>query len=97
MGGKHKFYFIVAEKGDEAITEFETVGEYEGRAYLLKCYPKTGRTHQIRVQLAHRGYAILGDWVYGDKKSAPRLMLHASDLEFHLAGQNHKFKAPSPF
>ncbi len=47
--------------------------------------PRTGRTHQLRVHAAHRlglGRPILGDRLYGDADSAPRLMLHADHLGF---------------
>lgn len=44
--------------------------------------PVTGRTHQLRVHMAAIGHPILGDALYGDAASAPRLMLHASGLRF---------------
>jgi 23S rRNA-/tRNA-specific pseudouridylate synthase len=84
---KRKFSFEVSERGDQAISEFELLERKEGEYNLILCRPKTGRTHQLRVQLSHRGYAILGDAVYGSKKSAPRLMLHAQALSFRLNGE----------
>jgi len=54
---------------------------------LLEVFPKTGRTHQIRVHLASIGHPIVGDPLYGGKKNAglaKRLMLHAYSLEFSL-------------
>lgn len=47
---------------------------------LLELKPETGRMHQIRVHLASIGCPILGDHIYGEKASAPRLMLHAQSL-----------------
>ncbi len=44
--------------------------------------PITGRTHQLRVHMAAIGHPILGDVLYGDVASAPRLLLHASSLRF---------------
>lgn len=44
--------------------------------------PVTGRTHQLRVHMAAIGHSILGDALYGDAASAPRLLLHASSLSF---------------
>lgn len=44
--------------------------------------PVTGRTHQLRLHLAAIGHPILGDALYGDANSAPRLLLHASTLSF---------------
>ena len=51
---------------------------------LLELKPTTGRTHQLRVHLRYLNTPILGDPIYGDEKSAPRLMLHARDLEITI-------------
>lgn len=50
----------------------------------------TGRTHQIRAQLAHIGSSVLGDDKYSGGK-APRLMLHATRLEFHLSEGEYEY------
>ena len=52
-----------------------------GNNTLIKCQLKTGRTHQIRVHLAHHGSPIIGDPLYNPQK-AKRLMLHAHRLTF---------------
>ncbi|MBL7198019.1 MAG: RluA family pseudouridine synthase [Candidatus Omnitrophica bacterium] len=49
---------------------------------LLELFPKTGRTHQLRVHLAYLKHPILGDGKYGNKNEFPRLALHAKDLGF---------------
>jgi RluA family pseudouridine synthase len=51
-----------------------------GDKALIEARPLTGRMHQIRAHLAGMGCAILGDHIYGEKRSAPRLMLHAAGL-----------------
>lgn len=51
--------------GLEAVTEYEVVGSGQGLS-TLELYPLTGRTHQLRAQLAHVGCPILGDGKYGD-------------------------------
>ncbi|MDM0113103.1 RluA family pseudouridine synthase [Variovorax sp. J22R133] len=54
-------------------------------ATLLELAPQTGRTHQLRVHLAHIGHPILGDALYAGEAvqaRAPRLMLHATQLVF---------------
>ena len=59
----------------------ERLGEFT----MLECRLKTGRTHQIRVHMAHLGHPILGDTVYGAKRSVPGLQgqcLHAVGLKF---------------
>ena len=80
----------VHKDGLEAITHI-TPESIVGKKTLLRVKIETGRTHQIRVHLAHIGHPILGDSLYGGA-NAPRLMLHASDIE--LLGM--KFHAPLP-
>ena len=88
-------------KGKEAITNFETLEVFKGNKIpdisLVKCILETGRTHQIRVHMAHQGNPILGDQTYGKKikkirgvdeefdqifKSLKRQALHAHTLGF---------------
>lgn len=73
----------------EAVTEYERVATYHdnrGNEFsLVLAYPKTGRTHQIRVHFAAIGHPIAGDRLYGGKKhasAAPRQMLHAESIAF---------------
>lgn len=80
----------VHKDGLEAITHI-TPESIVGKKTLLRVKIETGRTHQIRVHLAHIGHPILGDSLYGGA-NAPRLMLHASDIE--LLGM--RFHAPLP-
>lgn len=72
------------EQGREAITEYEVLGSEERNYLRLALYPKTGRTHQLRVHCAHReglDAPILGDPLYGNVK-ADRLYLHAEAITF---------------
>ena len=72
------------EQGKEAITEYEVLGSEERNYLRLALYPKTGRTHQLRVHCAHReglDAPILGDPLYGNVK-ADRLYLHAEAIIF---------------
>ncbi len=77
-------------EGQEARTDFTTLA-YGGGAALVEAQPRTGRTHQIRVHLAARGFPLLGDALYGGSlffKTAqcqlaiPRHLLHAYRLRF---------------
>lgn len=71
---------IPAKKGKPSITDWQLLRVHNGRA-LVEFRPETGRTHQIRVHAASGiGVPLLGDPVYGRKGSAPRTMLHASEL-----------------
>ena len=74
----------VTDRGKEAITHWEVIARYRGYTHI-RCRLETGRTHQIRVHMAHLGHPILGDMVYGRKK--PELgqetqCLHARQLSF---------------
>ena len=75
---------VTARNSKEAVTHWEVVARYRGYTHL-RCKLETGRTHQIRVHMAHIGHPILGDTVYGHKK--PELgqdsqVLHAASLCF---------------
>ncbi|EGW37534.1 RluA family pseudouridine synthase, partial [Desulfosporosinus sp. OT] len=68
--------------GDQAITYYRTI-QTLSEASLLELSLTTGRTHQIRVHLAHIGHSILGDGMYGRRSSIiGRQALHASMLCF---------------
>ena len=75
---------VIARNSKEALTHWEVVRRYRGYTHI-RCRLETGRTHQIRVHMAHIGHPILGDTVYGHKK--PELgqdsqCLHAGALCF---------------
>ena len=61
---------VTMQNSKNAVTHYKTIEDYEGYSHIsLKL--ETGRTHQIRVHMAHLGHAVAGDNVYGnDKKSA---------------------------
>jgi len=74
----------VTAKGRRAVTHWEVIARYPGATHV-RCRLETGRTHQIRVHMAHIGHPILGDTVYGAKKPVPGLTgqcLHAVGLRF---------------
>lgn len=83
----------------EAETAYQTIISNQGFS-LLEIYPKTGRTHQIRVHLQAIGHPIIYDKKYGDKKSQlgfKRLALHALSTKIKLLnGKEVKLKAPYP-
>ena len=75
----------VDSNGDLARTDFEIKEHKAGVASWLTAFPKTGRTHQIRVHCSSSGYPILGDEKYCPKRLTywpGRLMLHASSIQF---------------
>ena len=72
------------EQGKEAITEYEVLEPIDDSHLRIALYPKTGRTHQLRVHCAHQeglNAPILGDPLYGNEKAA-RLHLHAEEITF---------------
>ena len=75
---------VTERNSKNAVTHWEVVARYRGYTHI-RCKLETGRTHQIRVHMAHIGHPILGDTVYGHKK--PELgqssqCLHAGALCF---------------
>ena len=74
----------VVPNGKRAVTHWEVLERFPGYTYV-RCRLETGRTHQIRVHMAHLGHPIYGDMVYGGKKPVPGLAgqcLHAVGLRF---------------
>lgn len=88
--------FGVVAGGRESITRYKTLAKYintksnpNESLTLLKLYPETGRTHQIRVHLKFIGYPIFGDFLYAgrktqrnDRKILSRVFLHAYEITF---------------
>ena len=75
---------VTARNSKEAVTHWEVVARYRGYTHV-RCRLETGRTHQIRVHMAHIGHPILGDTVYGHKKAElgqDSQCLHAGALCF---------------
>jgi len=96
----HRERMAVVESGRDAVTSWrveEAFGEYS----LLRLFPLTGRTHQIRVHLAELGHPIAGDAVYG-RRAHPFAIkgqaLHAAVLAFThpITGDSLRFEAPLP-
>jgi 23S rRNA pseudouridine1911/1915/1917 synthase len=84
----------VVRGGREAVTSYRVLHSYQGVAdsegfCLLEAFPKTGRTHQIRVHMAFIGHPIVGDTVYGRRKSRlglKRHFLHAESITLTTPG-----------
>ena len=88
----------VVEGGRDSVTSYE-VTRSVGGCSLLNVFPKTGRTHQIRVHFAAIGHPLLGDGLYGKKSPLlPRQFLHAHSLGFvhPTSGEKMTFTAPLP-
>ena len=75
---------VTQRNSKEAVTHWEVIARYRGYTHI-RCRLETGRTHQIRVHMAHIGHPILGDTVYGHKKAElgqSSQCLHAGALCF---------------
>ena len=75
---------VIERNSKNAVTHWEVVARYRGYTHV-RCRLETGRTHQIRVHMAHIGHPILGDTVYGHKKAElgqDSQCLHAGSLCF---------------
>ena len=87
--------FRIDPNGKPAQTTYHVLTENDTQS-LVELKPTTGRTHQLRVHLAHLNAPILGDRVYG-KSSDCRMMLHAQKLEITLPSSERKvFEAAIP-
>ncbi|MDR3159060.1 MAG: 23S rRNA pseudouridine(1911/1915/1917) synthase RluD [Zoogloeaceae bacterium] len=94
----------VTSAGKPAVTHYQVVRRYRG-ATLIACQLETGRTHQIRVHMAHLGHPLLGDPLYGRGRAAPpglpafsRQALHALRLTLRhpASGEDMCWEAPPP-
>ena len=99
---KRQEMIVTEDKGKAAETHFEVVGSNEHLS-LIRAFPKTGRTHQIRVHLKHLGAPVLGDKLYSksnldEKYHVERHMLHAKRLSFThpITNEPMVFEAPLP-
>lgn len=94
---------VCFEQGQKALSHYQVLERLTNpdRTRLLFT-PETGRTHQLRIHSQYLGHPMLGCDLYGNDETqamAPRLLLHASELEFEhpFTGQAMKISCPCPF
>jgi 23S rRNA pseudouridine1911/1915/1917 synthase len=97
---RKKMAIVSESRGRESISEYKTLESFDKHT-LLEFHPHTGRTHQIRLHCAFLGCPIVGDEVYGRKKSTVEIrrhFLHAFRLKIVLPGEEtvRFFEAPLP-
>ena len=97
---RKRMAIVSNDRGRESVTEYQTLETFPAHT-LLEAHPLTGRTHQIRLHLAFLGTPIVGDLVYGHRKSTlplERHFLHAVRLTIQLPGEKaaRTFEAPLP-
>jgi 23S rRNA pseudouridine1911/1915/1917 synthase len=104
---RQKVALLPSPRSRPAITHYKrlTTGEVAGeKVSLVECHPITGRTHQLRVHLKAIGHPIIGDGLYGEKKTdqiakvigLARQFLHASRLCLPDPSEHRCFEAPLP-
>ena len=91
---------VTAKNARRAVTHWSVIARYNGYTHI-RCELETGRTHQIRVHMAHIGHPLLGDLVYGHKRPEKGLSgqcLHARALRFihPRTGKLVTFTCPLP-
>lgn len=91
---------VVERCGKEAVTHYRVIQRFRNTT-LIECTLETGRTHQIRVHMAHLGHPLLGDLTYGSKNNSYKLQgqtLHAGILGFihPSTGEYVETSAPLP-
>lgn len=91
---------VCHETGKPAITDWRVV-RYDGDTTRVRLFPKTGRSHQLRVHMQVMGHPILGDPFYAQRSARdyPRLMLHSEELRLKHpeGGISMKFKSAADF
>ena len=71
----------ISPDGKHSVTEYEVILKKDGLS-LVNLFPKTGRTHQLRLHLSHIGTPIYSDFLYGTEVLGERTKLHASRITF---------------
>ncbi|UOA30719.1 Ribosomal large subunit pseudouridine synthase A [Sulfitobacter sp. DSM 110093] len=91
---------VCHETGKPAQTDWKVI-KTDGETSRVRLFPKTGRSHQLRVHMLALGHPILGDPFYatGAAREYPRLMLHSEELRFNhpQGGKSTKVRAKAPF
>jgi 23S rRNA-/tRNA-specific pseudouridylate synthase len=89
---------VVERGGQRAVTRYCVESEANGRQ-RVRLWPQTGRTHQLRLHLAHLDAPVIGDRLYGPRpREDQRLLLHAERLELPATEEYpaRSFAAPLP-
>ena len=98
--GRHKTErkkMAVVENGRFSTTKYKLIEKLK-KSCFIECEILTGRTHQIRVHMAHLGHPIVGDIIYGSQKQCKNQLLHSHFIQFEhpISGIKMKFEAPLP-
>lgn len=89
---KNKVFVVKRERKGVKKARLEFRRLRSGETSIVRIRLHTGRSHQIRVQFASRGYPLLGDHKYGAKDDSPAPMLFSCCLTFPYGGHNHRYE-----
>lgn len=90
--GKNKVFVVKKERKGVKKARLEYTRLTAGAQSLVRVRLHTGRSHQIRVQFASRGFPLVGDHKYGARDAAPAPMLFSCCLTFPFAGREYRFE-----
>lgn len=100
---------VIKRGGRDSVTHFSVIKRFsDWHMTLFRCQPITGRSHQIRVHLAHRGFPIVGDKVYGQGKQSAlpdelqslvshHHLLHCQEMSFLPSAHPKKLTVTAPY
>ena len=91
--GKNKVFVVKRERKGVKKARLEFARLTEGEASLVRIRLHTGRSHQIRVQFASRGFPLVGDHKYGARDDSPAPYLFSCGLSFPLNGKQYRYEA----
>lgn len=95
--GKNKVYVVKRTRRGVKPARLEFTRLTEGETSLVRVLLHTGRTHQIRVQFASRGFPLVGDRKYGARDSSAAPMLYSCRLTFPYSGEVKAFEKLPPW
>lgn len=100
-GDRRHRTLVDPQRGKPAVTAFRLLERFSSAAALLEASPRTGRTHQIRAHLAHLGYPLLADGLYGAGRHPmlplDRPALHAWSLEIEHPATRERMNFVAPY
>lgn len=91
--GKNKVFVVKRERRGVKKARLEFTRLTEGETSLVRIRLHTGRSHQIRVQFASRGFPLVGDHKYGARDDSPAPYLFSCSLSFPLNGKQYRYEA----